>query len=195
MARDQEPISARGSTGCRGRRGALPAALMAAGLILSACATAGTTAGAPEEEKAPAQAAPAAQAADKPAADQSPEAAPARAAKTAEGLPPGARPWAGWFSPLATVGYIPLKMIPCSLGALGSAVGFLFTFDTKMVQDTLTLSCGGDWVITPGMLEGRDPFRSVGRVETLPGAPAAPSALPPVVPPDVAPPIREPGTE
>ncbi len=102
-----------------------------------------------------------------------------------------ARPGAGLLSPLATIGYIPLKLLPCSLGTVGSLVGFLFTFDAQMVRDTVALNCGGDWIITPGMLEGTEDFRAVGRIENQPGPPP-----PPVPPPtSVAPPIREPSIE
>ncbi len=173
----------RGSDRCaprrRGRGGATLGALAAAALFLSACATAGTNGAGLEAASTPAE------------SPQAAQAAQAAAEKPAADLPPGARPWAGVFSPLATVGYIPLKMIPCSLGAVGSVVGFFFTFDSRMVQDTFTLNCGGDWVITPGMLTGREPFRAVGRIEEFQGP------LAPVIPPptDVAPPIREPGTD
>lgn len=174
--RGQECGSARGATRNAGGRGALLAALAAAGLCLSACATTGTQEAGQASEGPPVQAAQA----------EGEQPAPAKPPTDA---PPGSRPWAGVFSPLATIGYIPLKMLPCSLGALGSVVGFLFTFDAQMVRDTFTLSCGGDWIVTPGVLEGRDPFRAVGRVEDLQG-PSPPVPPPPTA---VAPPIREPG--
>ena len=165
-----------------GQHGALMAALAAAGLFLAACATSGTTAAGPEASR---EAAPqAAQTA------QGEREAPPSARPAAE-RPAPARPGAGLLSPLATISYIPLKMIPCSLGVAGSALGFLFTLDTRMVQGTFTLNCGGDWIITPGMLEGREPFRPVGRVEDLQGPPS----LPPPPPTAVAPPLREPGAE
>ncbi len=152
------------------------AALLAASFLLSACATMGPTAAAPEGEAPQEQTAQAAQAAgQRPAGER----------------PPGARPGAGLMSPLATAGYIPLKMIPCSLGAVGSFVGFLFTLDARMLQQTVIRNCGGDWVITPGMLEGTQGFRSVGRIRDLEGPPLPP---PPAPPPDTyAPPIGEPG--
>ena len=171
MVRGQAGGSALGTARHPGQRGAPLVALAAAGLLLSACATAGTTTAGPGGEPTPAQT------------------ETAQTAKPEDPAPPGSRPWAGVFSPLATIGYLPLKMIPCSLGAVGSVVGFLFTFDAQMVRDTFTLSCGGDWIVTPGMLEGRDPFRAVGRVEDLQG----PSPPAPPAPAAVAPPIREPG--
>jgi hypothetical protein len=166
------------------RREAPPAALLAALLALSACATAATSGGAGEGGAAPAQTAQAE--GEKPGA-AGPAAKPAQRPATVE------RPWAGAFSPLATIGYIPLKAIPCSLGTFGAVVGFLFTFDSAMLRDTITLNCGGDWVITPGMLVGQDPMRSVGRVETAPGQPPPPHpAIPPI---NAIPPLREPGAE
>jgi hypothetical protein len=165
------------------RREAPLAALLAALLALSACATAGTNGGTAEGGAPPAQAA---------QAEGEKSAAPGPAAKPAERAAPGARPWAGSFSPLATIGYIPLKAIPCSLGTLGAVVGFLFTFDSAMVRDSVTLNCGGDWVITPGMLVGSEPFRSVGRVEGAQG-PAPPQPAP--APIDAIPPFRDLGTE
>ena len=136
----------------------------------------GPTAAAPEGEPPQGQTTPTAQAAgQRPAGERA----------------PAARPGAGLMSPLATAGYIPLKMIPCSLGAVGSFVGFLFTLDARMFQETVILNCGGDWIITPGMLEGTQGFRSVGRVRDLEGPPIPP---PPAPPPDTyAPPIGEPG--
>ena len=178
-----------GSTGGvmrRLQRRELPlAALLAALLALSACATATTTnGGTAEGGAAPAQTA---------QAEGEKPAAPEPAAKPAQRAAPGERPWAGVFSPLATIGYIPLKAIPCSLGTFGALVGFLFTFDSAMLRDTVTLNCGGDWVITPGMLVGRDPMRSVGRVEVAPGQPPPPQ--PAFAPIDTVPPFREPGAE
>jgi hypothetical protein len=162
------------------RRGAPLAALLAALLGLSACATAGMSGDAAESVAPPAQA-------------EGEKSAPAEPGAKPEAPPaPGARPWAGAFSPLATIGYIPLKAIPCSLGTLGAVVGFLFTFDSAMLRDTVTLNCGGDWVITPGMLVGRDPFRSVGRVEAAQGPAAPPPAPAPI---NAVPPFREPGAE
>ncbi len=166
-----ESTGGQGRAGRPGRLGRALTALAAVGLLLSACATAGTTSAGPAGEAAPA------------------EAQAALPAKPEEPAPPGSRPWAGVFSPLATIGYVPLKMLPCSLGLVGSAVGFLFTFDAQMVRDAITLNCGGDWIITPGMLQGREGFRPVGRVEDLQG-PSAPAPPPPAA---SAPPIREPG--
>ncbi len=177
--RGQECRSDRGATRHSGQRGAPLAALAAAGLLLSACAAMQTAAAGPDAGALPE---PAAQGA--PAEGEQPA-----AAKPATDQPPGERPWAGVFSPLATIGYIPLKMLPCSLGIVGSAVGFLFTFDGQMVRDAITLNCGGDWIVTPGMLQGREGFRPVGRVEDLQGPPA-PAPPPPAA---SAPPIREPG--
>ncbi len=158
----------------RARRGLLLAVLMG----LSACAAAGPN-GATTEGASPA-AQPAESTAQKPARKKPP-------AAKAE----GGRPGAGLLSPVATAGYVPLKAIPCAIGIVGSAVGFLFTFDAQMVKDTFTLNCGGDWVMTPGMLEGREPFRPVGRVEEAKG----PAAPPPPAPTGAVPPFREPGTE
>lgn len=109
----------------------------------------------------------------------------------AAGRPPGARPGAGLMSPLATAGYIPLKAIPCSLGVVGSLVGFLFTLDARMFQQTVIQNCGGDWVITPEMLEGTQGFQSVGRTRDLEGPPIPPPPAP--SPSTYAPPIGEPG--
>ena len=157
---------------------------MAAGLLLSACATPATTAAGGEPAPPPPQAAGA------PESGQ-PGSQPPAGARPAAERPPGARPGAGLLSPLATVGYIPLKLIPCSLGAVGSLLGFLFTFDANMVRDGITLNCGGDWIITPGMLEGTEELRSVGRGQDI-GAPSV--ARPPTPPPTTyAPRITEPG--
>ena len=164
--------------GSRRRRMPL-ATLLGGALVLSACATAGTQEAGQASGGPPVQAAQVA-----PAGGEQPA-----AAKPPSDEPPGSRPWAGVFSPLATIGYIPLKMLPCSLGIVGSAVGFLFTFDGQMVRDAITLNCGGDWIVTPGMLQGREGFRPVGRIEDLQG-PSPPAPPPPAA---AAPPIREPG--
>jgi hypothetical protein len=160
------------------------AVVMAAGLLLSACAITGATAAG--ESAAP----PHQQTADAPPAPGGGSEAPPGPQAAAD-RPPGSRPGVGLLSPLATIGYIPLKMIPCSMGAAGSLVGLLFTFDMKMVQDSLTLNCGGDWIVTPGMLEGTQELRSVGRIQDL----GAPSVAPPPSPPPrtYAPPLGEPG--
>jgi len=181
--RRREPWSIRGVMRGLRRREAPLAALLAALLALSACATAATDGGTGEGAAPPAQTAQAE--GEKPGAAEP-------AAKPAKRPAPGERPWAGAFSPLATIGYIPLKAIPCSLGTVGAVVGFVFTFDTAMLRDTITLNCGGDWVITPGMLVGEDPMRSVGRVE----APQGPAPPHPAIPPiNAIPPLREPGAE
>jgi len=160
------------------RRGRAMAALLAAAILVSACATTGTQDAGPAGAAGPTKAARA-------EGDQ-----PTPAKRDAD-LPPRARPGAGLLSPLATAGYFPLKILPCSLGTVGSLVGFLFSFDAQMVRDTVTLNCGGNWIITPGMLEGTEDFRSVGRIEDQPGPPALP--FPP--PTAGAPPIREPSLE
>lgn len=152
--------------------------MIAAGLLLAGCATAGMNQEASRGEASPAQV----------------EAAQAQTASPGSDLlamERAVREGAGVLSPLATLGWIPLKMLPCSLGAVGSAIGFLFTFDAAMVRDTVTLNCGGDWIITPGMLEGRETFQAVGRIEDQPGPPAPP----PPAPAGVVPPMREPGLE
>lgn len=150
-------------------------------IVFSACATTGMPTAGPEGEAPREGGTQAAQT----------EGGKPAAAGPAAGQPAEGRLGVGLLSPLATIGYVPLKMLPCSFGILGSVVGFLFTFDGRMAQETLALNCGGDWIITPGMLEGREAFRPVGRIETL-QAPSAPPSPPPT---GVAPPIREPGTE
>jgi hypothetical protein len=164
-------------------RGAL-ALLVASAMALSACATMGT-------ETAETDAgAPAAQAAGP--ATEGEAAQAAGGAKPARGrAEPGWRERVGFLSPLATIGYVPLKLLPCSIGAVGSLFAFLFTLDTRLVSQTTTLNCGGDWVITPGMVEGREPFRSVGRVEDQRG----PTAAPPSPAPAAIPPMHDPGMD
>lgn len=178
------------------RRGpAAVAALAAAGLLLSACATTGMTTAGPEGEPpqaGTAQAPQAAQAEGQQPAGEPPAGASTAGERPAAERPPGARPGAGLLSPLATAGYIPLKLLPCSLGMAGSLVGFLFTFDARVVRETLTLNCGGDWIVTPGMLEGTQEFRSVGRIRDLQGPEVPPPPAPP--PTAYAPPILEPGS-
>lgn len=164
-------------------------AALAAASLLSACATASTN-GTSSEEGGPPQ--PRAAQAGQPGREAEGAGEKAGGEKPGADQAPEGRPGAGVLSPVVTAAYIPLKMLPCSLGAVGSLMGFLLSFDVRMVRDTIVLNCGGDWIITPDMLEGREPFRSVGRVERTPG-PVAPPAGPP--PGAAAGPLREPFTE
>ena len=152
--------------------------LVAAGLLCSACAAMGPDVAQERDEAAQEQ------------AGQGQGAVPARPVETRRPAS-GEREGVGYLSPLATAAYFPLKALPCSLTTVGAVVGFLFTFDAKMVRDAVAQGCGGDWIITPGMLEGREGFRSVGRVEDLQGPVPPPSPAPP--PAGLVPPIREPG--
>jgi len=66
----------------------------------------------------------------------------------------------GAGSALGTIVYVPFKATFCILGGLGSAATAVVSRPTagKMA----TASCGGTWVISPGVLQGQERVHFVG---------------------------------
>lgn len=65
---------------------------------------------------------------------------------------------------LGTLVYTPFKASFCILGGLGSAVALAAGPDTA--GKVARASCGGTWVITPGVVKGRDEVRFVGATQS-----------------------------
>jgi hypothetical protein len=80
----------------------------------------------------------------------------------------------GWgaLSLLANIPYIPAKLLYATAGTVVGAGAWAVTAGNTQVANTVwRSSLGGDYVVTPGMLEGRDPISFSGPTSTAP-APA-----------------------
>ena len=78
---------------------------------------------------------------------------------------------AGWGSltVLANVFYMPAKLMRVTLGGLTGGMAFALTGgDTATAETIWVSSMGGTYVLTPGMLQGKDPIAFTG----TPSAPA-----------------------
>ncbi len=64
---------------------------------------------------------------------------------------------------LGSLVYTPFKASFCILGGLGSAVALAAGPDTA--GKVARASCGGTWVITPGVVKGREEIRFVGATQ------------------------------
>jgi hypothetical protein len=80
---------------------------------------------------------------------------------------------------LADVVYVPVKVVYALLGVFVGAGTWALTAGNTQVANTVWRSAlGGDYVLTPGMIEGKDPINFSGPTETAPEAAAAPAPSP-----------------
>ena len=88
----------------------------------------------------------------------------------------------GTGSVVGSVVYFPVKASFCILGGLSSIYTSLFV-GPKMTHEVLSLSCRGNWAVSPHHLKGEESLTFIGDV---PGdAPPAAPALEPQVEPEV----------
>jgi hypothetical protein len=67
--------------------------------------------------------------------------------------------------------YIPAKLVYGILGGIAGGAGYALTGGNKQVADTIwRSSLGGDYVLTPDMVSGKDPVHFSGPTTTAPGA-------------------------
>jgi len=72
--------------------------------------------------------------------------------------------------------YIPAKLVYGVLGGVAGGAGYALTGGNKQVADTIwRSSLGGDYVVTPDMVAGKEPLHFSGPTETSP-PPSAPGA-------------------
>src|ERR1700688_2074438 len=75
----------------------------------------------------------------------------------------------GWgaLSLLANIPYIPAKLLYATTGSLVGAGAWALTAGNTQVANTVWRSAlGGDYVLTPGMLAGKDPISFSGPTST-----------------------------
>jgi len=85
----------------------------------------------------------------------------------------------GWgaLSVLANIPYVPAKVLYALTGGLVGAGAWVMTAGNTQVANTVwRSSLGGDYVLTPGMLAGRDPISFTGPTSIAPPAAKAASA-------------------
>jgi len=74
----------------------------------------------------------------------------------------------------ANVLYIPAKLVYGILGGIGGGAGYALTGGNQQVANTIwRSSLGGDYVVTPDMLTGKQPVHFSGPTQTEPPSPAA----------------------
>jgi hypothetical protein len=67
--------------------------------------------------------------------------------------------------------YIPAKLVYGILGGIAGGAGYALTGGNKQIADTIwRSSLGGDYVLTPDMISGKDPVHFSGPTNTAPGA-------------------------
>jgi hypothetical protein len=65
--------------------------------------------------------------------------------------------------------YIPAKLVYGILGGVAGGAGYALTGGNKQVADTIwRSSLGGDYVVTPDMVSGKEPVHFSGPTETSP---------------------------
>jgi hypothetical protein len=70
---------------------------------------------------------------------------------------------------LADVVYMPVKFIYASMGAIVGGFAFVFTGGNTQVSNTIwRSSLGGDYVLTPNMLRGKEPIHFSGPTQVPP---------------------------
>jgi hypothetical protein len=75
---------------------------------------------------------------------------------------------------LADVVYIPVKVVYALAGVfVGAGTWALTAGNTQVANTVWRSSLGGDYVLTPSMIEGKDPINFSGPTETAPEAAAA----------------------
>lgn len=77
-------------------------------------------------------------------------------------------------SAFGTLIYAPLKVTFCMLGGIGS--GFTAVFSPPTAGKVAMAACGGDWIVTPNVVRGREPVKFVG--ETSPARTTAGTTRP-----------------
>jgi hypothetical protein len=84
----------------------------------------------------------------------------------------------------SNVVYIPVKLLYGILGGIGGGAGYLLTGGNQQVSDTIwRSSLGGDYIVTPDMITGKEPVHFSGPTETAPPpAPDADSGVAPLPP-------------
>ena len=85
----------------------------------------------------------------------------------------------GWgaLSALANIPYVPAKVLYALTGSLVGAGAWAMTAGNTQVANTVWRSAlGGDYVVTPGMLEGRERISFAGPTSTAPAPARAASA-------------------
>ncbi len=83
----------------------------------------------------------------------------------------------GALAVLANVPYIPAKLVYALLGGVCGAGTWALTGGNTQVADTVWRSAlGGDYVVTPSMIQGKQSWNFSGPTETAPEAPKAASA-------------------
>jgi len=81
----------------------------------------------------------------------------------------------GWgaLSVFANIPYVPAKVLYALTGGLVGAGAWAVTAGNTQVADTVwRSSLGGDYVLTPGMLQGKEPINFAGPTSTAPAATA-----------------------
>lgn len=68
----------------------------------------------------------------------------------------------GVGSVLSTLVYTPVKLVYALTGSLVSGLAWLVTWNTDVAAAIVKPAIGGDYVVTPANLEGREPLRFVG---------------------------------
>lgn len=86
----------------------------------------------------------------------------------AESAPGGERTPYVITSALGSVLYTPLKGLLCLTGGMGSGFTFLSSGPTA-AKAVASASCKGEWVLTPGVVRGTEPFGFVGEIDQTPG--------------------------
>jgi hypothetical protein len=75
----------------------------------------------------------------------------------------------GAASVASNVLYIPAKLVYGVLGGLVGGATYLLTAGNSQTADTVwRSSLGGDWVVTPAMIQGKQPLHFSGPTETAP---------------------------
>jgi hypothetical protein len=86
--------------------------------------------------------------------------------------------WSGVGYGAGTVGanlfYVPAKVLYGVLGGITGGAGYLLTGGNSQTSDTIwRSSLGGDYVLTPDMIKGKEPIHFSGPTETEPSADAS----------------------
>src|SRR6266851_7096399 len=72
--------------------------------------------------------------------------------------------------------YMPAKVVYGLLGGVAGGAGYALTGGNKQVADTIwRSSLGGDYILTPDMIQGKEQVHFSGPTQTAPAASAAPA--------------------
>ena len=90
----------------------------------------------------------------------------------------------GTGSLLTNVVYIPAKLVYAVLGGLVGGGAWCLTGGNSQTANTIwRSSLGGDYVVTPDMLAGKEPIHFSGPTETAPVTPDSTTSVQPITPP------------